>query len=131
MKSLFLFLGVLLLTACGPGLTDDNLVGTWKTTDFKDRTNNISEEIIKEGKEVALSSVYTFKEDHTYKIDYKDQGYSDEGTWKIDAEAQTIVFKSEDGYENTQLVDEFNGYNMVWKHDSGEYGYVLTIMEKE
>lgn len=114
-------------------LDENNIVGEWKVTEFINSTVDISPSLIKEAKNIALSTTYVFKDDNTFSMNSSFENIN--GTWDYNAEDNIIIMiynsQYKDNVKDEQQISNFHQNKMTWKHTYGEFGYTEMVLSKK
>ncbi len=106
------------------------IIGKWKIIEFNASMKDLSPTIIRDAKEIALSSSYEFKKDSTYSFNSSFESY--EGKWTLENKNIVLIFSSEyekNGVEKYEVVNLNNG-KMTWKNEF-ELGKTETVLSKK
>lgn len=123
-----------LLSSCSAQINIGDLPGTWQVVNFVANTPIISAELTESAKAIALSSVYTFKEDSTFEMssDFVPKGES--GNWQFLAKEGMIRMDYKPGGQVTleeYKLELLTANTMRWTQDMGDLGTLTMVLKKE
>lgn len=112
---------IYLISSCTNELTTENIVGTWKITDFTSNSE-ISPQILHHARALAITGTYEFMADGSshYTDDYSAEIPFDR-TWDLNPDTKEIRFKTPTSTTNYQI-SSFTKNKMIWVEDMGEMG---------
>lgn len=110
------------------------IVGEWEVTDFEINTQNINPELLKEAKELALTSSYVFKESGECYMKYELEELN--GSWEYNADNNKIYMQfpeSDFGIHVRYIISQYkkDGMEMIWKTDLKELGYTAMKLTRK
>ena len=127
---LFILLTIVFYS-CGTRLTEETIIGDWTVIDLKTDVSNLSSDVIESGREEALSTVYSFRNDKTLII--KSDSYSATGYWRIYPENSILEYAYEmygQPYKEAYIV-EFSSSNAIKWNAIGSDGDQYLKLEKQ
>lgn len=129
----FSFLALTLTWSQSANDIQEIIIGEWEVIDFEINTKNINPEILKEGKELALTSSFSFKKNGVCSS--KNSLEELEGTWEYKDDNREIYLQypeSEYSKHAKYILTKYNKDLMIWKSDYGEYGYTaMKLIRKQ
>lgn len=134
-KLLFLFIVPLILSSCSSSIAETDIPGTWTVVGYDPTSlKDISEEIVEGGRKEAMSTVYEFKDDFTFKMTSGALPGGLQGEWKyVPGNPGEIIFISPDPHMGSEgfYVTESNASSMKWTQTMGEFGHLTMTLSKQ
>jgi hypothetical protein len=121
-KGILILVCGLILAACNEkvALTEENISGVWKASNFESTVPNIPAEYQEAGKQEFMSSVYTLNSDNSFELrsDFFSSGAL--GRWEFNPETKELSMFYE--MDTTHGVEKFNvtelsGTSMTLRQD--------------
>lgn len=72
MRLYVIILAIFLITSCSKEVNEQNLMGTWQVVKMNVHIKDIPQVLVDEGRKMALSTVYSFKDNDIYNVTIKD-----------------------------------------------------------
>ena len=133
-KKVFIIPAFVLLFGCGNQIEEKDLIGSWKVSEFKADTPELSPPLIEAASQEALSTTYTFQKDKTYqmKSDYISEGMS--GQYDFETLTNRIKMmrspQEGDSYEEYE-VEFINKNSMKLTQNMAELGRLTMTLTKK
>lgn len=129
-----IYVASLLLMSCESKMNEADLIGNWKTVEFKANTPQLSPALIEGAEAESLSTSYSFHKDHTCSLrsNYNPNGL----VGKYEFIADSSLIKMSYTAEGDTIVEAFeiellNSNTLKWKQELGELGNLVMTLEKE
>lgn len=122
----------LVFTSCSSPVTKESLIGKWKVVNYQANIENLSPSLINSANEIALSQIYIFESDGSFRIESEEIFAREEGGWTMSEDLKILTLTpnmSSGGQE--QEVALFEAEKLVLVLQMGELGNETTTLKKQ